>query len=129
MSDPYIPAEDRIDVIGRLTARLDDGGPETLREKAAAHAAAMSTEGPPTIIKPVKDEGEKEDKDNKDTKDGDEKDQKEDKDFKDEKDGVKDDKDSGKDDKDFKEHKDGTIRTCRRMIRRKRCSRAPTTCR
>ena len=42
MSDPYIPAEDRIDVIGRLTARLDDAGAETLREKAVASAKAMS---------------------------------------------------------------------------------------
>jgi hypothetical protein len=41
MSDPYIPAEDRIDVIGRLTARLDDGGQETLREKAAAQCPCL----------------------------------------------------------------------------------------
>lgn len=34
MSDPYIPPEDRIDVIGRLAARLNDDGQESLREKA-----------------------------------------------------------------------------------------------
>lgn len=32
MSDPYITATDRIDVIGRLTARLDDARAEILRE-------------------------------------------------------------------------------------------------
>ena len=60
MSDPYIPAEDRIDVIGRLTARLNDAGAETLREKAVASAKAISISDPPTPIKPVKDDGEKE---------------------------------------------------------------------
>lgn len=68
MSDPYITAEDRVDVIGRLAARLNNAGAETLREKAAAHAEAMSIPDPLTPLKPVKDEGEK------DHKDGDEKD-------------------------------------------------------
>ena len=53
MSDPYITAEDRIDVIGRLTARLDDARAETLREKAIAHATAMSISDPLTPLKPV----------------------------------------------------------------------------
>src|SRR6266568_4162775 len=126
MSDPYIPAEDRIDVIGRLTARLDDDGQETLREKAAAQAEAASEKDPGIFEKPPpKEEGKdikdfkdgKEDKDGKETKDLGEKDSKdvkddkdgkdvketEEKDFKDtDKDGKED-----KDDKDFKEHKDG----------------------
>jgi hypothetical protein len=135
MSDPYIPAEDRIDVIGRLTARLNDAGAETLREKAVASAKAISISDPPTPIKPVKDDGEKEiPKDVKDEgeKDG-EKDLKEskeegekeipkdvkdegEKEEKDEKDGTKEVKDEGeKEQKDEKEgekeipkdHKDG----------------------
>src|SRR6266545_2866598 len=84
MPDPYISEEDRIDVIGRLTARLDDAGAETLREQAVAQAEAIPD--PLTPLKPVKDEGEKDQKDvkdegekdgekeNKDHKDGDEKD-------------------------------------------------------
>jgi len=63
MSDPYIPAEDRIDVIGRLTARLDDGGQETLREKAAAQAESISGKEP-VFEKPDK-EVEKENKEDK----------------------------------------------------------------
>ncbi len=119
MPDPYISEEDRIDVIGRLTARLDDAGAETLREQAVAQAEAIPD--PLTPLKPVKDEGEKDQKDVKDEgeKDG-EKDQKEfkdegEKDQKDSKDeGEKDDKetkevkDEGeKDEKDFKDGKDG----------------------
>jgi hypothetical protein len=63
MAEPYIPAEDRIDVIGRLTARLDDEGSETLREQAEARAEAASASDPLMPLKPVKDEGEKDDKD------------------------------------------------------------------
>jgi hypothetical protein len=136
MSDPYIPAEDRIDVIGRLTARLNDAGAETLREKAVASAKAMSISDPPTPIKPVKDDGEKEipkdvkdegqkdgEKDQKEFKEEGEKDQKDakeegEKEEKDEKDGTKEVKDEGekelpKDVKDegekdgMKDHKDG----------------------
>lgn len=121
MPDPYIRAEDRIDVIGRLTARLADAGEETLREKAVAHAEAMSNDDPLTPLKPVKDDGEKEQKEVKDEgeKDG-EKDQKEfkdegEKDHKDVKDeGDKEDKETkevkdegDKDEKDFKDDKDG----------------------
>ena len=54
MSDPYIPAGDRIDVIGRLTARLDDDGQQTLREKAAAQAEE-EFEKPPITEKPDKE--------------------------------------------------------------------------
>lgn len=132
MSDPFIKAEDRIDVIGRLTARLDNAGAETLREKAAARAQSILNSDPPTPEKPVKDEGEKDQKDVKDEgqKDG-EKDQKEfkeegekdqkdvkdegEKEEKDEKDQAKELKDDGekeqKDEKDGekdqKDHKDG----------------------
>src|SRR6266496_2985519 len=106
MSDPYIPAEDRIDVIGRLTARLDDDGQETLREKAAAQAEAASEKDPGIFEKPPpKEEGKdiKDFKDGKEDKDGKDVKETEEKDFKDtDKDGKED-----KDDKDFKEHKDG----------------------
>src|SRR6266496_4167648 len=103
MSDPYIPAEDRIDVIGRLTARLDDDGQETLREKAAAQAEAASEKDPGIFEKPPPKEEGKDIKDFKDDKDGKDVKETEEKDFKDtDKDGKED-----KDDKDFKEHKDG----------------------
>jgi len=67
MSDPYIPPEDRLDVIGRLTARLDEDGGKSLREKAATQAVEFEKD-PGTFEKPVKDEGEKDDKDLKDGK-------------------------------------------------------------
>ena len=79
MSDPYIPPEDRLDVIGRLTARLDEDGGKSLREKAATQAVEFEKD-PGTFEKPVKDEGEKDDKDLKDGKE-DQKDTKETKDF------------------------------------------------
>ena len=46
MSDPYIPPEDRIDVIGRLAARLNDDGQESLREKAGGGAEDIGKNDP-----------------------------------------------------------------------------------
>src|SRR5690242_11326488 len=100
MSSSYIPDDDRIDVIGKLNERLTASGDRSLREQAEG-AAAMASD-PDVILKPVKDDGEK-DKDTKEApKEQGDKDVKE---FKDE--GEKDDKevkDEGeKDDKEVKE--------------------------
>jgi hypothetical protein len=97
MSDPYIPAGDRIDVIGRLTARLDDDGQQTLRQQAAAEAEEELGKpdeefgkDPGVFEKPTK-EVEKEEKENKDIKEA--KEEKEET-----KDGDKDFKDTKEDD-------------------------------
>jgi hypothetical protein len=111
MSDPFIPPEDRVDVIGKLNDRLDEAEGDSLRSRA--EAAADSPTDPHTLGKPevdpkevkeFKDQGGKDDP--KDEKEGKEepKDDKEtkevDKEVKD--DGEKDDKE-GKDPKDVKE--------------------------
>jgi hypothetical protein len=111
MPDPYIPDDDRIDVIGRLTDRLDQAGEQTLREKAELDVVEdAGGPKPDEILKPFKDDGEKEkedkevpkeigDKDAKEVKDEGEKDEKDTKE-----EGDKDVKDEGE--KDFKDDKD-----------------------
>jgi hypothetical protein len=100
MSTPYIPDDDRIDVIGKLNERLTASGDRSLREQA--ENAATTASDPDVVLKPVKDEGEK-DKDTKEApKEQGDKDVKE---FKEE--GAKDDKEvkeeGAKDDKESKE--------------------------
>jgi hypothetical protein len=95
MSEPYIPEKDRIDVIGRLTGRLDEDGEESLREKAA-RVAVISDKGLIVDKPPPKEEGSKDDKDDKEGKEG--KELKDNKDF-----GEKDDKDTKEVEKDTKE--------------------------
>jgi hypothetical protein len=106
--DPYIPAEDRIDVIGRLTARLSGEGGESLRDKASVRAQTPPKKEPfepsEKFDKEFGKELPKDDKEGKDDKESgkDEKD-----DYKEEKDGDKEYKDAKDDDKDDKEYKDG----------------------
>jgi hypothetical protein len=87
MSSSYIPDEDRIDVIGKLTDRLEAMGDQNLRA-AAEQAASDVPDDPDRILKPFKDEGEKDkeskeapkeqgEKDTKEVKDEGEKDTKE----------------------------------------------------
>ena len=125
MSSPYISADDRIDVIGRLTTRLkDDKG--TLREQAVAGAQQRPE---PSFVeaknfpdnkeiddkeKDDKDQGEKEvgekeagEKDTKDDKEGKEEDVKEEKDVKDEKEDKDKEEKEDKEGKEGKEGKDG----------------------
>ena len=110
MSDPYIPEEDRIDVIGRLTARLDQDGGETLREKAAAATRPKEDfdKDPGTFEKPDK-EVMKEEKENKDNKE-----LKEEKEIT--KDGTKDDKDTKEDEKDTKEFGEKDIKDGDKLV-------------
>ena len=76
MSDPYIPPEDRIDVIGRLNKRLEDSSEASLRERAQ-EAAADFVSGELTPLKPEMDP--KEVKEFKETHKDDPKDDKEEK--------------------------------------------------
>lgn len=96
MSEPLIPPEDRVDVIGKLNHRLGDAEGETLRSRAEAAAndpVDPHTLGKPEVdpkeVKEFKDQGGKDDP--KDEKEGKEepKDDKETKEVKDvgEKDG------------------------------------------
>src|SRR3954454_18069235 len=86
MKESYIPDDDRVDVIGKLKNRLDAMGDTTLRE-AAEQGADEALEKEFEVLKPFKDDGEKEkdeketpkelgDKDTKEVKDEGEKDEK-----------------------------------------------------
>lgn len=125
MTDPFIPPEDRVDVIGKLNNRLDEAEGETLRSKAEAAAEHLTDphelgkpEVDPKEVKEFKDMGGKDEpKDEKEEpKDDKEKENKEVKDElkedkekenkeegKDDKEIGKDDKEEGKDPKDDKE--------------------------
>jgi len=125
MSEPFIPPEDRVDVIGKLNDRLENAEGETLRSRA--EAAADDPVDPHTLGKPEVDpkevkefkdlggkdepkddkEGKEEPKDDKETKEVDkevkDEGEKDDKETKEGKEDTKDDKEFGKDPKDDKE--------------------------
>ena len=109
MSEPFIPPDDRLDVIGRLQSRLD-GSEGSLRETAEAAAEAEKTGLDKVEFEVKPDETKPPDliKEGKDTKEGKELHEKDTKEFKDEGDkDTKDVKDEGeKDEKEFKDVKD-----------------------